>query len=125
MKAVRTVGNPDWPCEDSGRNNQDILGRSQSSRGSFAEDIPILINTPSINLVPVVRSEDSRIMRNLGEYSRYATSGATPLLQNCVRVNSLERFGSFVRKTLEFQAWSNTAATGLCTGQFVRKVRES
>ena len=66
---------------------------------------------------------DSRIMKNLGEKlympdlaqhlcnrTVYSRSGATPLQQqDCLRVISLGRF----------QTWSNTAATGLCTGQFV------
>ena len=42
---------------------------------------------------------------NLGENSRYARSGATPLQQDCI-----------------FQIWSHTAETRLFTGHFVRKI---
>ena len=45
----------------------------------------------------------------------YSRSGATPLQKDCLRVISFGRF----------QMWSNTASTGLRTGQFVRNRRST
>ena len=67
------------------------------------------------------RLEDSRIMKNLGENSRYARSEPTPLKQDCIQ--DLEQHRSLQQDCLRvisfgrFLMWSNTTATGLGTGQ--------
>ena len=83
----RTVGNP------NSRNDQIDENWENKLVGEISEVRP-------------ERLEDSRIaMKNLGENSRYARSGATPLQQYWV-----------------FQIWSNTAAKGLFTGHFFRNI---
>ena len=68
------------------------------------------------------RLEDSRIMKNLGDNSRFARSGPTSLQQDCIP--DLEQHRSLQQDCLRvisfgrFQMWSNTApdATRLGTG---------